>query len=1299
MACPPSSNAKFFGLAVSEFNAKIGWGGESTEVTITLAPTQADIDAGTFGDNLVDLGSPCKLTYEGFVYRGLLHNWEENQSISGLTYSVRLRSPNVVLENTTLVLNGLDENFANCNPNLVVIRDGSQRPKSYCYDFGPRWTEVYNSINKSTTAGNHTLYHKGHQFKVDLTDLADDDVKEYKFDGDTITLMSAIERVAEAAGKRIYVSLKNTGSPSTIEIKAVDIKSVDTKANNIDGSVAGLASGNVQTLISRVDGSASCKSITSYSRGIEAANNVTCAVVNGDNMKNMYTTSNIYQFWGWDGSGNAQMSAGYQGTGDGENFFVSVVDNPLLASFIGQHPTGPAGTYEMNIAEVRAAMEGYESWWSVFCSYAAAGNAQKMGIYTNLGCSGGVTFNLNAITDLANAGDDVSTSYKTMQNVSLGQASKMAEETKEARLDRLKALHQFVAGMSEYYGCKFLVNLTETEVCNNPITINDTQVNDNARKPDLEQTDAGWAPSVHSTAIDDIPAPFKTDDGRVQAIIGFSFSSLPSFIGGTSTIDLGDISGPWVPSDDGNGVYMKVNVEQVMYGSSIVPSAAGVWALVSCPPLKCCPIEYKSEGNPIGLSDSVLSLSNAILTGDEFDAKQGARIQKILNQAGTEDLKGLGVAPGRHNSPATIAIPLKSNRTTYGPRFYPSPTIVRDEYGNIESVSCTGTVEDAGAGRTEYIKDSNLNPWTWGNMSALNYVIKMRLKSMVSKQHVNESGSISFVGFPSALLGSTSSFTLGNVLTSASSSPIGPSITNISVSVGMNGVTTTVQLRTTTRNFGELAQSRIDWMSRVAGAQQRLKRALSERKYEQGAKQRAFAIGASKIKPLSNNSGGTASVTRNYGGSNTGNVMLGQNHGGSDQKEVEGTEARAEAGYEDDVNAKETDVVSGNMTKLVGGLTENTSGPFLSKAGCSMDALWRPFALGAAFDDNEFMAVMTGEGIQSPACAEEDGPKGGGYKKLGPNGEPVLITGFSLNPFMKAQTLEDAGLLEGEDNADHDMRCVVAGNSYEAMDTYPVTQGCDYGNGMIMPAKLITDRTMPTNYRSLGLRGPVVIVGWGYDTEGFPVPNANENYPEEKDCKFLPSFLNSPADWMAGPLDVRWDPNRNVWSAVGGGSGDCPVACPVEPSPNPSENPSKNPSLNPSKNPSLNPSKNPSLNPSKNPSLNPSKNPSLNPSKNPSSSGNYFPSYYPSPSDFRYPDSPSAPSPSLDYGPNPSYCPPVVFEADGYDEYGTQILGHEAGCLKWFNVNDCDTPEEANPSENIEGEEEEGGGEEGGGEE
>ena len=202
--CPNASNATFFGLAVSDFNAKVGWGGESTEVTITLAPTQAQIDNDTFGTNLVNLGSPCKFTYEKFVYRGLLHNWEENKSMSGLTYSVRLRSPNVVLENATLVLNGLDEAIIDCNPNLVIIRDGSAaRASSYCYDFGVRWTEIYNSINKSTTAGNHTFYHKGSTFKVDLTDIAT--AEEYKFDGDTITLMDAIERVAEAAGKKIYV--------------------------------------------------------------------------------------------------------------------------------------------------------------------------------------------------------------------------------------------------------------------------------------------------------------------------------------------------------------------------------------------------------------------------------------------------------------------------------------------------------------------------------------------------------------------------------------------------------------------------------------------------------------------------------------------------------------------------------------------------------------------------------------------------------------------------------------------------------------------------------------------------------------------------------------------------------------------------------------------------------------------------------------------------------------------------------------------------------------------------------------
>lgn len=136
------------------------------------------------------------------------------------------------------------------------------------------------------------------------------------------------------------------------------------------------------------------------------------------------------------------------------------------------------------------------------------------------------------------------------------------------------------------------------------------------------------------------------------------------------------------------------------------------------------------------------------------------------------------------------------------------------------------------------------------------------------------------------------------------------------------------------------------------------------------------------------------------------------------------------------------------------------------------------------------------------------------------------------------------------------------------------------------------------NYRFMGLRGPMVYHAWGYDTEGYPVPNAGDepyafdafNRPmrfklkagqnggyEDDDAKqggFDPGapgqllvgfkgsiitktqkfngskwtkkkklkqfYLNwgERSDlWKVGPIDLVWDDTRKVWTARGGG--DC----------------------------------------------------------------------------------------------------------------------------------------------------------------
>lgn len=94
-------------------------------------------------------------------------------------------------------------------------------------------------------------------------------------------------------------------------------------------------------------------------------------------------------------------------------------------------------------------------------------------------------------------------------------------------------------------------------------------------------------------------------------------------------------------------------------------------------------------------------------------------------------------------------------------------------------------------------------------------------------------------------------------------------------------------------------------------------------------------------------------------------------------------------------------------------------------------------------------------------------------------------------------------------------------------------------------------------YRFLALRGPLYIHGWGYDIMGKPVPNQWESnnpgtgsildpgynpgpfkaysglhrtdYSGLSDY-FYPGYLGDANTWPAGPVDLRWDRRRGVWT-------------------------------------------------------------------------------------------------------------------------------------------------------------------------
>ncbi len=57
----------------------------------------------------------------------------------------------------------------------------------------------------------------------------------------------------------------------------------------------------------------------------------------------------------------------------------------------------------------------------------------------------------------------------------------------------------------------------------------------------------------------------------------------------------------------------------------------------------------------------------------------------------------------------------------------------------------------------------------------------------------------------------------------------------------------------------------------------------------------------------------------------------------------------------------------------------------------------------------------------------------------------------------------------------------------------------------------------PTQTRAIGLRGPLVIAGWGFDVSGNRTPSAT-------------GYLRGSDNWKTGPLDPLWDDKRGVWT-------------------------------------------------------------------------------------------------------------------------------------------------------------------------
>ena len=407
--------------------------------------------------------------------------------------------------------------------------------------------------------------------------------------------------------------------------------------------------------------------------------------------------------------------------------------------------------------------------------------------------------------------------------------------------------------------------------------------------------------------------------------------------------------------------------------------------------------------------------------------------------------------------PDIVAIPLRSNVTTYGPW-------ATDNF----ATSCGGT---------EVVANTDLCPWVFGSHKAMDDCGKAIVASASIGLVQSETGSVTIPGLPDIA-------NLGAAIAA------GPSLTTLSVNFGSSGISTNYEFKTFTPKFGGLTRHAIDKLKNIqknrqaqikllrtiAMEQNKIGRAI-QRIDDQNARQRALGIGPALD---------LASLNRVFIGelydwqtATTGSPPA------TNQRTVVGTETL----YKSSVQMVHE---------------------YQNKAFMSFDGFFGPVSIAGDGGLPRFMTPDSHCLRGSPILPIPPYNTSSSSSITSMNNNNPTIKNAQENPLQAGHSID----LVGRGSVIHD-----SGN---ITNFFPIAH---------------EDRYV-SDYRFLGMRGPLVLHSWGYDTDGKPIPNKADTTANiqagtvkrtELKNTFLDNHLGNPKTWPVGPIDLRFDRNRGVW--------------------------------------------------------------------------------------------------------------------------------------------------------------------------
>jgi len=400
-------------------------------------------------------------------------------------------------------------------------------------------------------------------------------------------------------------------------------------------------------------------------------------------------------------------------------------------------------------------------------------------------------------------------------------------------------------------------------------------------------------------------------------------------------------------------------------------------------------------------------------------------------------------------------------------------------------------------GATELEFDSNLTPENFGGIANMNVMGQsLAWHTATFGMGHEESGDVKFTGIPKAQL--------GKVLVAG-----GPYVTDVNVTISDSDISTAYTMKTWTVNFGKLLKYNEERIQSVVRGIQKVKSDLRARMPH------SQILDPSKI----GWKGGLFPTIRpnRFGGPNAGTPhhwIVGE-------------------GFQD-VNDKGDAQISEFFSNVaIMSSKEVVAGAYRTnslKAGVTLDGLFRPFCTSYDHMTQQELNTATGNATKDKFNTKHYDIPGFEDGSTGP-----VPNVSDLNPFT------DDGLGKG-----HDIQGIIGGHVEYKTHKRDLNRRKNKKTvtGPNQKHENLTDKEYSNEYRSMGLRGPLVVVGWGYDVDGLPVPSDPND-----ETKFLTNHKKRQDLWKAGPVDLRWDDDKKVWvaGAGGGGAGDIWLSTTVNP--------------------------------------------------------------------------------------------------------------------------------------------------------